>query len=36
MWEIDREAIRAYKECYRNLLTEMREGGDPDLSGTCV
>lgn len=36
MWEVDREVIRAYKECYRNLLTEMREGGDVDLSSMCV
>ena len=36
MWEVDRETIRAYKECYRNLLTEMREGEDVDLSAMCV
>ena len=36
MWEIDRQLIKAYKECYTNLLTEMKEGGDPDLSSMCV
>ena len=36
MWETDKAQIRAFRECYRNLLTEMREGGDVDLSGCCV
>ena len=36
MWEIDRQLILAYKECYRNLLTEMREGEDVDLSSACT
>ena len=36
MWECDKEVIRAYKECYRNLLTEMREGEEVDFAGACV
>ena len=36
MWEADKEVLKAYKECYRNLLTEMREGeGDVDIGGAC-
>ena len=36
MWESDKALLRAYQECYRNLLTEMREGGDVDLSSACL
>ena len=36
MWESDKEVLRAYKECFTNLLTEMREGGEVDLSEACV
>ena len=38
MWESDKEVLRAYKECFSNLLTEMREGdaADVDLSSACV
>ena len=36
MWEDDKKMIRAYKDCFRNLLTEMREGGDVDLANACV
>ena len=36
MWEADKEVLKAYKECYRNLLTEMREGeGDVDIGSAC-
>tara|TARA_B110000285_G_C14679646_1_gene404052 strand:- start:359 stop:490 length:132 start_codon:yes stop_codon:yes gene_type:complete len=36
MWEADKEVLKAYKECYRNLLTEMREGeGDVDIGAAC-
>jgi len=36
MWESDKEVLRAYKECYRNLLTELREGGEVDLKEACI
>ena len=36
MWEVDKAVLRAYKECYRNLLTDMREGGDVDLASACT
>ena len=36
MWESDKDVLRAYKECFTNLLTEMREGGDVDLGEACV
>ena len=36
MWESDKIVLRAYKECYRNLLTEMREGEDVDLASACL
>ena len=36
MWESDKAVLKAYKECYTNLLTEMREGGDVDLAEACV
>ena len=35
MWEDDKQLISAYKACYTNLLTEMREGGEVDLEGAC-
>ena len=28
-------AVSAFKECSRNVLTGMREGGEIDLSATC-
>ena len=36
MWESDKDVLRAYKECYSNLLTEMREGGEVELGEACV
>ena len=36
MWEADKDVLRAYKECYANLLSEMREGGDVDLGSACA
>ena len=36
MWKDDKLMINAYKECYRNLLTELREGGDVDLASACA
>ena len=36
MWEADKEVLRAYKECYRNLLQEMRDGAEVDLKEACV
>ena len=35
MWEADKDVLRAYQQCYSNLLSEMREGGDVDLSEAC-
>ena len=36
MWEADKDVVRAFKECYKNALQEMRDGGEVDLSGTCT
>ena len=36
MWAADAELIRAYKACYTNVITNMREGEEVDLGGACV
>ena len=36
MMNADKLLIKAYRECYQNLLSEMREGAEVDLSTACV
>ena len=36
MFDADKLVIQAYRECYQNLLAEMREGAEVDLSTACV
>ena len=36
MWESDKKVLEAYKACFANLVSEMREGEEVDMSGMCV
>lgn len=36
MWEKDRMLLKAYKECYSNMLASIEAGEEVDYSSTCV
>lgn len=36
MWEKDRQLLKAFRECYSNLVSSMDTGEEVDVAGTCV
>ena len=35
MWEEDKKAVAAFKQCYDNVISEMKGGEEVDLSSLC-
>ena len=36
MWEKDKQLLRAFKECYANMLESIKNGEEVDITSTCV
>ena len=36
MWEKDKKVLRAFKECYANMIESIQAGEEVDYGGTCV
>jgi hypothetical protein len=36
MWEKDKKILRAFKECYANVIQSLDAGEEVDFSSTCV